>query len=138
MPTFALKTIEQVRGKQVFEKLVVDGQIPFDTFVNEVEKQFESELDGIFNWMNRVANNNAVPREKFHPLKGSKDSCREYEFKSKHLRVYLIEQSNGKIVVMGGTKTNQPKDIQQFRKIKQQYLKYLTNNNENESRTIKK
>lgn len=133
MPTFALDTLEQVKGKQIFYKLIVDGECPFDEFVDGLEKQYESEMDGIFNWMNRVANNNSVPKEKFHPYDDGKKGIREYEFKSKHLRVYAIEYPNGKIIISGGTKTTQQKDAQYFRKLKDQYEEY-----ENKRRTLKK
>ena len=43
MPIFALRKIEAIKGKQEFDKLVVDGKCPFDEFENSV---FHSEPPG--------------------------------------------------------------------------------------------
>lgn len=64
----------------------------------------------------------------FHPLSDGKDGIREYEFKSKHLRVYALAKPDGKIVVMGGKKKTQRKDINRFRELKKQIIKYLQEN----------
>lgn len=127
MIKFALKNIVQVNGKQKFDMLLIDGVAPFETFIDELEAQYKSESDSLFAIMQDVADLKSLPNTKFHPLKGSID-YREYEIKTKHLRVYLIEQYNGKIVVMGGTKANQVKDISRFRKIKKQYVQSLNLN----------
>ena len=50
---------------------------------------------------------------------------REYEIKTRHLRVYAIEQEGGKIIVIGGTKANQKKDQAKFRSIKEKYISFL-------------
>ena len=47
MPTFVLENIEGVNGKQRFDKLVVDGNCPFDRFEAEIETCYKSELVGI-------------------------------------------------------------------------------------------
>jgi UDPglucose 6-dehydrogenase len=49
---------------------------------------------------------------------------REYEFKTKHLRLYCIEQRGGKIVVYGGTKAKQRNDTSDFRALKDKYIRY--------------
>jgi len=125
MSIFALKKIDAVVGKQSFEKLVVDGVCLFDEFEQNIDEIYKSELKGIYASMNDVANLKSLPETKFHPYSDGKNGCREYEFKSKHLRVYAIEKYGGEIVVMGGTKANQKKDQSEFRKIKKQYLMSL-------------
>lgn len=55
-----------------------------------------------------------------------KNGVREFEFKSKHLRVYGITKPNGKIVITGGTKANQKDDEVEFRRLKRLYLASLT------------
>lgn len=122
MSNFALRIIDQVRGKQTFQELVIDGEGQLTTFVDSLETCYMSEMDGIFNYMDQVANIRLVPKEKFHSLSDGKDSYKEYEFKSKHLRIYAIEYSNGKVVILGGTKNNQPDDIRKFRALKKQFL----------------
>lgn len=129
MPKFALKRIEAVRGKQEFSKLVVDDKCPFDEFENSLEIQYKSELAGIYNNMQNVADLKPLPDTKFHfydkDKKKGKEGVREFEFKSKHLRVYGITKPNGKIVITGGTKTKQKQDQNVFRKLKNQYLASL-------------
>ena len=41
MSKFALQNIEAVQGKQTFEKLLVDGVAPFDTFEQGLEEQIQ-------------------------------------------------------------------------------------------------
>ena len=43
MDRYTLKRMEQVRGKQVFDKLVVNGIAPFDVFIEELEDIYQSE-----------------------------------------------------------------------------------------------
>ena len=51
------------------------------------------------------------------------DTIKDYEIKSGSYRVYLFKDSNAAIVVFGGFKKNQKKDIRRFRYIKQEYIK---------------
>ncbi|WP_307758050.1 hypothetical protein [uncultured Mediterranea sp.] len=124
MSTFALEEIEAVKGKQVFHKLVIDNECPFDKFEAEIETCYKSELVGIYAIMNQVANLKSVPYTKFHFYDQTKGEHREFEFKSKHLRVYGITQADGKIIITGGTKTNQKKDETLFRKYKKDYIEF--------------
>ena len=90
-----------------------------------MEEQYKSELGSIYYRMEAVANLQLLPKDKFRELKGGKGDVKEYEFKSKHLRVYAIHQKDGKIVVMGGYKNSQDKDIVTFRALKKQYIESL-------------
>lgn len=125
MTKYSLVRIEQVRGKQVFDKLVVNGVAPFDTFVSQLDEKYRSELRTIYAHMQFVADLKALPKTKFHPYSDGKDGVREYEFKSKHLRVYAIEQAGGQIIIIGGFKSNQRKDQVEFRRLKNGYLQSL-------------
>lgn len=125
MTKYSLVKIEQVSGQQLFEKLVVDDVAPFDVFVSELEERYRSELRTMYSFMNFVANNQSLPKDKFHPYSDGKDGAREYEFKTKHLRVYAIEKPGGKIIILGGKKSTQSKDTTYFRKLKAGYLKSL-------------
>ena len=131
MPTFALQKIEAIKGKQEFDKLIVDGKCPFDEFEKGLEKQYVSELVGIYSNMQDVADLKTLPPTKFHfydldKKKKNKDGVREFEFKSKHLRVYGITKPNGKIIITGGTKSKQKTDQNEFRRLKNLYLTSLT------------
>ena len=112
MPKFALKNIEAVKGKQRFDKLVVDGVCLFDQFEEEMKIQYSNEIATLYAYMNEVANLRTLPYEKFHPY--DKNDPRGWEFKTKHLRVYCVEQRGGKIVVLGGQKSKQANDESNF------------------------
>ena len=125
MPTFAYKQITAVVGKQVFQKLVVDEVCQLDEFEAKLESQYKAELIGIYSTMNDVANLLSVPKTKFHFYDKAKGEYREFEFKSKHLRIYGITIPNGKLLIFGGTKSNQRDDETKFRNIKKKYLDSL-------------
>lgn len=117
--------MEQVHGKQVFSKLVVDGVAPFDTFIEQLEEIYRPEVLSLYKYMNDVANLLSLPKDKFHPYSSGKKGIREFELKTKHLRVYLIENKGGKIIITGGTKVNQKKDQTIFRNLKNKYIESL-------------
>lgn len=125
MSTFALENMEMISGRQHFDMLLVDNHAPFQTFTDEIEEQYKGELHAIYAYMEDVANLKTLPETKFRVLKGKNDGIKEFEFKSKHLRVYCIQQVGGKIVVIGGYKNSQAQDIRQFRSLKKQYLQSL-------------
>lgn len=125
MAQFSLKLIETIRGRQAFYKLKLDtGRCPLDEFCEKIEKtSFASELKTIFTYMDLIANNNTLPHTKFKDLTPKKDKYKEYEFKSKHLRIYVFHDAkSGKVVVCGGMKTEQKSDIKYFRNLKKQYF----------------
>ncbi len=124
MHTFVLKRIDAIKGRQEFDKLCMDGRCPFDEFEDGLTC-YKSELEGIYNVMQNVADLNPVPKTKFHFYDGGENGVREFEFKSKHLRVYGITKKNGKIVITGGTKANQRNDETEFRRMKNLYLASL-------------
>ena len=125
MPKYTLKIMEQVRGKQIFSKLFVDGIAPFDVFIEGLEDVYKSEVLTIYAVMNQIAMLRSLPSTKFHFYSDGKDGVRECEFKTKHLRVYAIETVGGKIVILGGKKSNQKKDQVEFRRLKRDYIQSL-------------
>ena len=131
MSKFTLQNIEAVQGKQTFEKLLVDGVAPFDTFEQGLEEQNKRSLEKIYFYMNEVANNRTLPNTKFKDVTLEKEKVKEYEFKDGDLRVYGISKFGGKIIIMGGYKNRQKKDFRTFRSLKEQYLSQETNNTTN-------
>ena len=130
MPKFALRRIEAIKGRQEFAKLVVDDRCPFDEFEASLEEQFKAEMAGIYHYMQDVADLKTVPDKKYHfydrnKKQRHKDGVREFEFKSKHLRVYGITRPNGKIIITGGTKARQKVEQGEFRRMKNLYLASL-------------
>lgn len=127
MPTFTLKKIDQVKGKISFYKMEIDGNCEFDQFCEYLEKKKEgSKLRAIYAIMESASNITAsrLPGTKYKELSGrpTGDDVKEYEIKKKPYRVYLFKDDEGKIIVFGGTKSNQKRDIKRFRSIKNEYL----------------
>ena len=123
MNKFALETIDAIKGKQRFEKLLVDGVCLFDEFEKNLEKKYKRNLQKIYYYMESVANNMSLPCTKFKDVTPDKETVKEYEFKDGDLRVYAISTYGGKIVVLGGYKNAQKADFRHFRSIKKEYLK---------------
>lgn len=59
---------------------------------------------------------------KLRDITPEKESIKEYEFKTKNLRVYAIKTKDGKVIVLGGYKNRQKKDLKKFRSLKKRYL----------------
>ncbi len=122
MPNFEIRNIDAVNGKQKFYKLIKDGTCQIDDFENNLEEAYKPELKTIYAYMDQVANLKSLPQTKFHFYNKDKGGFREFEFKSKHLRVYGIVIDEGKLVILGGTKANQANDTTIFRRIKKEYI----------------
>ncbi len=126
MATFVLKKLEAVVGKQQFFELIIDGNSQFDEYCKTIinHKQYYSELLKIFTLTNLVSQLKMLPQTKFKDITPDKETIKEYEFKSKHLRVYAFHiEKTGKIVAYGGFKNTQKEDISKFRSYKNRFLK---------------
>ena len=126
MHKFAKERINAINGKLPFYQLVVDGEKALDKFENKLEKSYGSELRTLITYMEYFATNygsKSLPPKKFKYLDGKKQSdlVKEFEFKSKHLRIYGIIK-DGAIIMLGGYKNSQPEDIIKFRSLKKSYL----------------
>lgn len=140
MRIFATENMEEVKGTlQTFEKLCVNGVCLFNGFEEEVKNnpQYYSELKTIVAYMNFVANGDSLPNTIFREIKGGNTTIKQYEFKSKHLRVYACAQKGGKIVIMGGYKTTQPKDILKLNELVKEFITFRKRNLDETRRTIK-
>jgi hypothetical protein len=123
MRKFALKKIEAVVGKQEFFELIIDGVSQLDNFYEDLQDRYKTEYDTILTYMDYVAKcQTNPPPTKFKDITPKKEKVKEYEFKSKHLRVYGIAKENGKIIILMGFKTTQDRDIKKFRNLKREYL----------------
>lgn len=149
MPKFVHKNIEAINGKQQFRQLVVvddredarkiqkeideleavDEQVPYvgvlDEYENKLESKYRSSFRSLLAIMDRVANLQGLPVEKFRDITPDKQTVKEYEFKCQDLRVYAIKIANGKMILLGGYKNNQSEDISGFRSLKKEYLHSL-------------
>jgi putative component of toxin-antitoxin plasmid stabilization module len=125
MYTFALNKINEIEGKLKFYKLLVNGNCEFDLFWKQCEADgnLKSELLQIQSRMQQLANLKTMPADKHKDITPKNDLVKEYEIKTKHLRVYMFhDKENGRVIVSGGKKTTQPKDITHFRNVKKEYF----------------
>ncbi len=128
MKKYTLNKISEIDGFQSIFKLDIDGKCQFDEFENEINAngQYNEELNSLYSLIEDVANNKLLPKTKFRDITNNKkDRIKEYEFKTKHLRVYAIKTNEGKVVILGGYKNSQAKDINKFRNIKKTYSQNL-------------
>jgi transcriptional regulator with XRE-family HTH domain/putative component of toxin-antitoxin plasmid stabilization module len=126
MNKFALKYIEEIVGRLKIFKLVVNNHCEYDEFEKQIigEASFSSELVTIQARLQDVAECSLLPKEKFRDITPKKETVKEYEIKTRHLRVYLFhEEKTGRVIVCGGKKGSQQSDIKHFRRIKKEYLK---------------
>ena len=122
---FALKKLESVVGKQVFYDLIINGINQQDQFNKTIANnpQLLAEKRVILAYMNCISNLQLLPKNKFRDITPKKDDSKEYEIKTKHLRVYLFHlEKSGKIAALWGFKTSQKSDIERFRKMKKDYF----------------
>lgn len=129
MPIFALQPIEEVTGRIKFYKLFIDGNCEFDDFEAGIrnEGNLAKELIKIQTRMTQISNLQSLPDAKYKPLRGCKDIYTEFEIKTENLRVYLFkEEKTGNVIVCGGKKSTQKKDISHFRNLKKAYIQSKT------------
>jgi putative component of toxin-antitoxin plasmid stabilization module len=127
MSIFALKRIEAIDSKQTVDKLIVNNNCQFDEFEENLlkTKKYQNEIGMIYTYLEYISNGQTLPAKHFKDITPDKEKIKEYEFKRKHLRIYAIKKKNGKIILLGGYKNKQAKDINKFRAIKKQYIESL-------------
>ncbi|GAB2562964.1 hypothetical protein [Spirosoma areae] len=94
MPTFALKKVEAVHAKQELDELVIDGVGQLELFEQEIKQKHErylTELQMLLLYVEYTANGQSLSETKFRDITPDGESVKEYESKSKHLRVYAIK-----------------------------------------------
>ncbi len=125
MSIFTLSRINEIEGKLKFYKLFINGKCEFDKFYERCKRDgnLVSELIQIQARMQLLSDLKTIPNEKHKDITPKNEQIKEYEIKTKHLRIYLFhDKANGRVVVSGGKKTTQKKDIEHFRKIKKAYF----------------
>lgn len=125
MNKFALKHIDEIVGQIKIFKLMVNNCCEYDEFEKQIEKEgsYTSELVTIQARLQEIADCKLLPKEKFRNITPKKELVKEYEIKTRHLRVYLFhEEKTGRVIVCGGKKVTQQKDMNHFRRIKKEYF----------------
>jgi len=101
-----------------------NGKSIFEPFVKEIEKEGNlfSHLARAIRIVEETSNLNRYPKTKFRELQGHGLDCKVYEAKSGIVRIYLFhEEKTGRIIVTGGSKNNQRKDIKAMIAIIKEY-----------------
>ncbi len=128
MSIFAKQKMEEICGEQqVFEKLIINDVCWLDLFEENItsDKQLLSEYKTILAYMNLLANGLKLPLTKFKEIKGGSMLCKRFEFKSKHLRVYALDEYREQIIILGGFKSTQKADINRLNAIAKEYINSL-------------
>lgn len=95
-----------------FYKLYIDGKCQFDEFYDMVVSSIKERRDfeGMVALMDAFSAQLMLPDTKFKHINGLHRTD-VWEFKKKNLRVYVIKDEPEIIIVMGGHKSTQKKDI---------------------------
>lgn len=124
MANFALREITTICG--VYYKtyqLVVNGVGAYDEFLKEFNNpQYESEIFRFIRLLESCNNGQRTPPSFYKDVTPKGERTKEYEYRTKNLRIYAIQGDDGRIIIIGGQKNNQEKDFRRFRSLKQQYL----------------
>lgn len=128
MTIFDLLKIDWIDAKLDFYYLIKDGKNQFKDFEQKLieEGGYNNELVTIQARMQEMGDLKLLPKTKCRNITPRKDSVKEYEIKTRNLRVYLFHlEKKGRIVVTMAKKKpkSQKKEIAGFRKIKREFLK---------------
>lgn len=116
---FAFEKMTEIRGKIPFYKLKKQDNIQLDDFETELvaSPKYIKEYLKILSWMDLYSNGELVGKEKFRTLDHDKSPYTLFEFKSRNLRVYGMGCPGGEIIILGGYKNRQNRDLKRVRKI---------------------
>jgi hypothetical protein len=114
----------------IFYKLEIKGKCGYDDFTDRYKRSHKAHINNIeqnIDWLSE-GNNPIITR--FKPLKRPKpDKYIDYEFIAGELRLYCFEdKGTGRIIVIGGFKKEQKKQIKTMRRIKTQYFQAIDDN----------
>ena len=96
----------------------------FQPFYEEIERDGNlfGNLAGAIRVIQDTANMQRRPKTKFREIKGHNLKCKLYEAKSGLIRIYLFHEENkGRVIVVGGLKDNQDKDLKSVKRIIKDY-----------------
>lgn len=97
---------------KVYE-LLKHGESLFQEFFDTIEKEGSlfGNLAAAVRIIEETANLRRYPRTKFNVIQGHSLEGKIYEAKSGNIRIYLYHEKSGRIIITGGKKTTQSKDI---------------------------
>ena len=125
MTIFTLAKVEAFETSSTVWKLLRNGRCFVDEFREEVkkDKNLREEWLEMIATIHDAASGKLLPQKRFKKLKLAKSFVfQAYEAKSFSLRLYMItEHKIGKILVCGGRKKTQIKDIERLKRIIKEY-----------------
>lgn len=127
MVTFAVEKVSDFVTVQGVSKLIRNDKCLLDRFLESIENtNLESELGTLYQIIEDVANCKSLPKTKCNTISlGKGVKYQGYEAKSHHLRLYFFhDKETGQILVIGGKKKTQEKDISRLRQIVKDYQSY--------------
>lgn len=96
-------------------ELCKNGESLVKQFAESLEKDIKlfNQFSGALSIVERSASfSRPLPKTKFRQIEGHNLDCKVYEAKKGKIRIYLFHQEKtGRIIVTGGKKGNQKKDI---------------------------
>jgi len=129
MSKFALRKIDlELKNENFsFHILNIDGKYLYEEFYEKYKKDpnYKSQFNQIETRIITIAEGkqSELPKTKFKILKRDKsDKFVDYEIKTKDLRLYFFKDEYDRIIVIGGKKKTQAKDLSKFRAIKKEYF----------------
>ena len=128
MSKFVPKLIQSVSINTSIYYLLINGKNLYEEFhiKNSSKKEYKNQFGRIQNILMTIGKNEIekLPKTKFKQLKRNKgDSKIDYEIRTSDFRVYLFKDDDiGKIIVLGGFKKNQTKDLKKLRSLKTEYF----------------
>jgi hypothetical protein len=124
MRKFDTKEVYLIKARERVEQLYIDNIGVIEAFEEELKgTTYLSELKTILTYVEHFANGNSCGSRMdyiINPSPGGK----EFEFISKHLRLYAFQQPNKKIILFVGKKKKADSSdlIAAFQLLKKQYL----------------
>jgi len=108
---------------RVYE-LCINGRSLFESFIDDIEGDnlLFDKFAGAIQTIQLSANLQLLPEAKFRLIKGHNLDCKVYEAKNGPLRIYMFhEELTGRVIVTGGTKGDQDRDINRVLSIINRY-----------------
>lgn len=118
--------VEAIKAREVVEQLCIYGVGQLDLLEEKiVGTTYGGEFKSLISFIQHFANG-GNPGRKLKYLRGS-DGTTEFEFISKHLRIYAIQRPGRKLIIFGGLKkaADSSDNIGVFRTIKKEYLFFI-------------
>lgn len=107
MSKFVTEKVDVIRASQNVEQLFIDGIGQLDSFEERLKGTVNiKEYPQLLKYVEHFANGHSVgPKVKY--LKDFTLGVKEFEFITKHLRLYVIQQPGKKLIIFGGIKQKQ-------------------------------